>query len=86
MNGNAAHRDILIAMFAALGQGNVERFCCLDGIFKKHLVKIAHAVKQDHIRTRFLLDGQILRHHRCQLDWFFRPCCFHQPVHGAKIA
>ena len=58
-----AHGDILAFVFAALGQGDIQRRRGSDRIIKKQLVKIPHAVKQQRIRVA-RLDIQILRHHR----------------------
>ena len=63
--GHATHRNVLIIMLTTFGQRDIQRFCRGDGIIKKHLVKIAHPVKQDRIGMR-CLNLQILRHHgRC---------------------
>ncbi len=59
---HATHGNIVAVVFAAFGQGNVQRLGCGDGIVKKHLVKVAHAVEQQR-PLMFRLDLKILRHH-----------------------
>ena len=63
MEWHACHLDRRACRIAALGQGDVEKLCGLDGIIKKQLVKIAHAVEHQGVGV-LRLDGEILRHHR----------------------
>ena len=63
MERNPAHRNILPFVLAAFGQRDVQRFGSGDRIVKKHLIKIAHAVKEK-IVLMLLFDFKILRHHR----------------------
>ena len=63
MIGHAAHRNRFAFVKTALGQRNVQRFGRSDGVVKKHLVEIAHPVKQQRAGV-LRLDLQILRHHR----------------------
>jgi hypothetical protein len=42
---------------------DAQQACSKLGIFIKHLVKIAHAVKQQHVGVLFF-QAQVLRHHR----------------------
>lgn len=44
-------------------QRDIEQLCGALGIFEKHLIKIAHPVKQESVRV-FGLDAQKLLHHR----------------------
>ena len=58
-----AHWNIRVEMFAAFGEGNIQRFCSRHCIFKKQLIKITHAIKQQGLRI-LCLDVKILGHHR----------------------
>ena len=69
---HAAHRNVLARMFAALGEGDVERRCRLHGVVEKHLVEIAHAVEDQRVRMP-ALGREILHHHRRRIRRFPRP-------------
>jgi hypothetical protein len=56
-----AHRNILPAMLAALGQHDAERTACDLGVFEEQLVEIAHPVEQQAIRIGGL-DLDVLLH------------------------
>ena len=74
MNGNAAHGDVLVIVFAAFGQRDIQRFGRGHSIVKEHLVEIAHAIEQHRVWV-CCLDFEILRHHRrdvCHLVPHFR--------------
>ena len=60
---DAAHRDVLAQMLAALGQRDVQRPGGVHRVLEEHLVEIAHPVEQQAVGMG-LLDLQILRHHR----------------------
>ena len=62
MHRNAAHGDIVALMFAAFGQGDIQRLGGGNSIVKEHLVKVAHPVKQQGI-AMLCFDFQKLRHH-----------------------
>ena len=62
-DGNAAQRYVLAEIFSAFGEDDAERARGDLGIFEKHLVEIAHPVKQQVIRMRGL-DLDVLRHRR----------------------
>ena len=63
MHGHAAHRDILAQVFAALGQGDIQRLGRGDRVVEEQLVEIAHPVEQQGIGIA-LLDLEELGHHR----------------------
>jgi hypothetical protein len=60
------HPDRLAVGAAAPGQRDAEQTCCLFRILMEQLVKVAHAVEQQHVRV-LRLDAQILAHHRRML-------------------
>ena len=62
MNRNTTHRDVIAIMFAAFGQGDVQRLGCGRSIIKEQFVKITHAIEQQCIRILGFYF-QILRHH-----------------------
>ena len=75
-------------MKSALGQRNVQRLGCRDGVIEEHLVEVAHPVEQQRARV-LRLDLQILRHHR--RDGFFAhlvlldaPQTLQKPARGEK--
>ena len=71
MPRHAAHWNVGVIGFPALGQGDIKNLRRRHRIVKKHLVKITHAVKQNAIRM-LVLDRHILRHHRGERRLFFR--------------
>ena len=62
MDRDPAHWNVLTQVFAAFGQGNVERAGRADCIIEKKLVEIAHPVEQERVLIA-LLDLQKLGHH-----------------------
>ena len=63
LDRNAAHRNVVAEMLAALGQHDAERAGGHFGILEKQLVEVAHPVEQKTIRIGGL-DLDILLHHR----------------------
>ncbi len=63
MDRDAAHRDRLAAVRAALGQRDVEACGGRLGVVEEQLEEIAHPVEQQCI-PRLGLEAMILRHHR----------------------
>ena len=63
MVGDTAHGNGLFVFFVSGGQGDVEYARGDLSVFKKHLIEIAHAVKEDGIGV-LLLDRKILLNHR----------------------
>ena len=60
-DGDAAHRDVLTEVLAALGQHDAEGLRGGDGILEEELVEITHPVPEQAVRIG-LLDFEILRH------------------------
>ena len=60
---HAGHLDRAACRGAARGERDVEQPRSLFGVVEKQLVKIAHAVEQQHVGM-LRLDAQILLHHR----------------------
>jgi hypothetical protein len=73
MVGHARHLDRLASGGAARGERDAEQVRGALGIAEEQLVKIPHAVKQQHVRV-LGLDAQVLLHHggvfRNVLAWF----------------
>jgi hypothetical protein len=62
VEGNAAHLDRIAVRGAARGQRDAQDAARLFGVFVEQLVKIAHAVEQQHGRI-VRLEAQVLGHH-----------------------
>ena len=62
MMRHTAHSNILAVVLASLGQRNIQRFRRCHSIVKEHLVKVAHAIKQERLGV-IPLNLKILRHH-----------------------
>ena len=63
VDGDAAHRNVVALVPAALGEGDAEGPAGDLGVLEEHLVEIAHPVEQEAIRIGGL-DLDVLRHHR----------------------
>ena len=70
MDRNPAHGNFTIFNFAPMGQGNTQGLRRNFRIMKKHFIKIAHPVKQQHLLIMFF-HSNILRHHRGQFGLFY---------------
>ena len=86
---DAAHRDVLAEVLAALGERNVEGGGGGLGVGEEHLVEVAHPVEQQRVGVlRLVLE--VLRHHRRDAGVVghrgprSRPPGVAAPVHAAK--
>ena len=63
MRRHAGHRDIVAQMLPAFGQRDRQRGRGALGVFKKHLVKVAHSKEEQRVGM-IGLGGEILRQKR----------------------
>ena len=61
--GYTRHRDGRAGRGTALGERDVEQLGGAPRVLVEHLVEIAHAIEQEHVRV-LRLDAQVLLHHR----------------------
>ena len=62
-DGHAGHGNRSAGGRAALGERDVEQLRGAARVLVEHLVEVAHAVEQQHVRV-LRLDAQVLLHHR----------------------
>ena len=68
LDRDAAHRNVVALMLAALGQDDAERFRGDLGVLEEQFVEIAHPVKQERAGIG-RLDVAILGDHRRDFRW-----------------